>query len=71
MSNSDVEFAAEDEYFRFETFKNRKSQFMELTFEEKSIENGGLLCRQGIPILQYVKGREKKLQMFKQTIHDG
>ena len=38
MSYSDVEFGAEDEYFGFETFKNRKSQFMELMFEERVLK---------------------------------
>ena len=71
MSNSDVEFAAEDEHFGFETFKNRKSQFMELTFEERVLKMRAYFVDKEFPFYNMSKEEKRNFRcLSKQFIMD-
>ena len=72
MSNSDVEFASEHEYLGFETSKNRKSQFMELTFEERVLKMWSYFVDKEFPFYNMSKEEKRNFKcLSKQFMMDA
>ena len=72
MSNSDFEFASEHEYLGFETSKNRKSQFMELTFEERVLKMRAYFVDKEFPFYNMSKEEKRNFRrLSKQFMMDA
>ena len=66
-----LNFAAEDEYLGLETFKNRKSQFMELTFEERVLKMRAYFVDKEFPFYNMSKEEKRNFRcLSKQFMMD-
>ena len=71
MSTSDVELEGEDEDFGYETSRNRKLQFMELTFEERVLKMRAYFVNKEFPFYNMLKEEKRNFRcLTKQFMMD-